>query len=524
MRIFNTAGLCFPEDHYMIDPLRRIAGTRGLIRQKKYFSLHAPRQTGKTTSMRALMQYLNAEGGHIALHFSCEAASVTGENYAAGNRILVDRIRSAAKSHLPEHERPPPIEYGDFSENLLGRFLEDWARTKKKPLVLFFDEIDSLSDLTLISVLRQLRDGYQNRPYAFPKAVGLIGLKDVRDYRVKLRDEHKSMGTASPFNIKDKSLTLQNFTKAEVAELYAQHTTDTGQPFTEGAFAAAFHYTQGQPWLINALARKCVEDSPKADTNEAIDEGDIFWAKEQLILERATHLDSLLGKLREERVRRVIDPILAGELLSRDVLDDDQHYVFDLGLVVAAPNLKIANPMYQEIIPRALNANAEKSIPETYHNWLDDEGKLDWPRIWEGFLEFWRENGGALIQAQSYPEAAPHLVLMAYLQRFANSRGHIIREYAIGRGRMDLLVKWPYECDGHRHWQREAIELKVWHPGKKDPLEKGLSQLTQYLSGLGMESGTLVIFDRREGLPPLEDRVSREFTEFDGRRIQLIRG
>lgn len=83
-------------------------------------------------------------------------------------------------------------------------------------------------------------------------------------------------------------------------------------------------------------------------------------------------------------------------------------------------------------------------------------------------------------------------------------------------------MKWPYKQNEQRCWQLEAIELKVWHPGGKNPLAKGLEQLAKYLSGLGLNAGTLVIFDRREGLLPLEDRVTREFMEHDGRRVQVI--
>lgn len=180
-RFFNTAGLCFPEDHYMVNPLGRLKRVRNLIDEKKYFVIHAPRQTGKTTAMRALMEELNREGEYIALHFSCESASVTGADFEGGNEVIVDDLIRSATIHLPEDERPQKPSGNQSKKSLLQAVLTEWASKQQKPIVLLLDEIDSLSDLTLLSILRQLRNGYQNRPLSFPQSVALIGLKDVKD-------------------------------------------------------------------------------------------------------------------------------------------------------------------------------------------------------------------------------------------------------------------------------------------------------------------------------------------------------
>ena len=192
--------------------------------------------------------------------------------------------------------------------------------------------------------------------------MALIGLRDVRDYRIRLRPDAESLGTSSPFNIKVESLTLRNFTAEEVAELYDQHTAETGQVFTAEAKALAFQLTRGQPWLVNALARQAVEVLV-TDRSIPIEASHIERAKEILIERRDTHLDSLIDRLREPRVRRVLEPILAGEFLAPDVLDDDIQFVEDLGLVARSAGLEIANPIYREIIPRALTAVTQRSLP-----------------------------------------------------------------------------------------------------------------------------------------------------------------
>lgn len=120
--------------------------------------------------------------------------------------------------------------FGDKSEmrdfnNALMESLSLFSAALDRPLVLLFDEADSLSDGTLISFLRQIRDGYVNRIIIpFVHSVGLIGMRNIRDYKAKVRDDRNSLGSSSPFNIVRKILTLRNFTLEEITELYGQHT------------------------------------------------------------------------------------------------------------------------------------------------------------------------------------------------------------------------------------------------------------------------------------------------------------
>jgi hypothetical protein len=364
-------------------------------------------------------------------------------------------------------------------------------------------------------VLRQLRDGFPDRPGAFPASVVLCGLRDVRDYKVT-SGERGHLGTSSPFNIKVESLTLRNFTRDEVAELYAQHTSDTGQVFLPEAVDRAFYWTQGQPWLVNALARQMVEHLVP-DRSQPLTAAHVDAAKEILLRRQDTHLDSLAERLREPRVRRILEPILAGLALG-DVPEDDLRFIQDLGLVRMAQTggLEVANPLYREIIPRVLANTAMASLPQLPATWLRADGRLDTERLMEAFLAFWRQHGQPLLGTAPYHEIAPHLVLMAFLHRVANGGGTLEREYAIGTGRMDLCLRHGPDT--------LALELKVWRDGEKDPLVEGLAQLDSYLAGLGLDSGWLVIFDRRSGQPPIAERTrAAAATTPAGRRVTVLR-
>jgi hypothetical protein len=358
-------------------------------------------------------------------------------------------------------------------------------------------------------VLRQLRDGYALRPDAAPWSVVLCGLRDVRDYKAASGGDPGRLGTSSPFNIKVESLRLGDFTQDEVAALYAQHTEETGQPFAEEAVPRAFALTRGQPWLVNALAREITENM-NVPPPEPITATHVDQAKERLILARATHLDALVARLHEPRVHRILEPLLAGTLAGGDSYDDDFAYVRDLGLIAPEPPTRPANPIYREVMARTLATGIEKRVVHEPGRFVQPDGRLDMDALLHAFADFWREHGEVLTGQLAYHEVAPQLVLMAFLQRVVNGGGFIDREYGVGRGRIDLLVRWPCTTDtaGQPQWQREALELKVWRDKKPDPLDQGLAQLDAYLDPLGLDRGTLVLFDRRTDAPPLAERIA----------------
>jgi hypothetical protein len=518
-RFFNTAGPCNPQDHYTLPPERRLPGLRRLIEQKLYFVLHAPRQTGKTTCLRAFAQSLTAEGSYAALLTSCEVGQAAGGDVERGIAAVLDVLRISAGNHLPQELLPPKADPAIPAESRLLDLLTRWSQQCPRPVVLFLDEIDALVDDVLISVLRQLRSGYADRPRAFPQTVALIGLRDVRDYRLKVRPEVQSLGTSSPFNIKVESLTLPNFTEDEVVELYGQHTADTGQPFTAEASSRAFELTRGQPWLVNALARQAVEVLVP-DGAVPVDAATIESAKERLILRQDTHIDSLIARLREPRVRRVIEPLLAGNTLPPDLLDDDLRFTIDLGLVVTTPQgLELANPMYHEVVPRALSSLLEQTLPLPRLSYVAPDGGLRFSLLLDDFRVFWCENAEQYLAQAPYSEAAAQLVFMAFLQKVVNGGGFIDREYAVGSGRIDLCIRWPRPG----RIERWAIELKVWRDGRPDPVPQGLKQLGSYLDRLGLDRGTLIVFDSRSVANPLPERCSVEEMTAEGKRIDVIR-
>lgn len=493
----------------MVPPLPRLPDAPRLIDQMAYFVVHAPRQTGKTTTLIHLAKHLLEEGRYAPLYFTCEMAKVGIDNVGMAERIILRMIRTGAEDHLPVELRPPPWPEAEDGARL-KEALRAWARVCPKPLVLFFDEIDALRGESLVSVLSQLRAGFLERPHSFPASVILCGLRDVRDYKAASGGDPTRLGSSSPFNVKVESLKLGNFEPSQVEELYKQHTAETGQVFTPEAIARAIEVTGCQPWLVNALAYEII-DNMAVPVTETITIDHIEDAKERLILARATHLDSLVARLMEPRVKRVIEPILAGGTevnLDDTSYNDDVLYCRDLGLIAPKSPLRIANGIYKEVIVRVLSTSTEDIVFIEPHSFILPDGRLDMPKLLDEFVAFWSEHGDVLTNRISYNEAATQIIFMAFLQRVVNGGGFIDREYGVGRGRVDLLVRWPYkDAEGKRIVQREAIELKVWREKQSDPLKIGLNQIDDYLKKMGLDTGILVLFDRRKNAKPVAKRI-----------------
>ena len=502
MRTFNTAGPVVAADHYHIPPLERIEldTVLGLVRDKKYFVLHAPRQTGKTSALLALRNLLNggAAGDFRCVYASVEDGQAMRENVAEGMRTVLAELALQASVTLGDETLedlwPGVLERVGPGQALRHALLR-WSMADSRPLVLMIDEIDALVGDTLLAVLRQLRTGYVDRPARFPHSIVLCGVRDVRDYRIHSTAENRMVLGGSAFNIKSESLRLGDFSEQEVRALLAQHTAATGQAFTEEAQALIRTRTAGQPWLVNALCYDaCFRHEPGRDRSRPITADAIVEAQERLILRRDTHIDDLANKLREERVRRVVEPILTGAD-EQAWTTEDVAYACDLGLVAqdAAGTPRIANPIYAEVVPRHLNYAVQAGLPQQMAWYVDADGGLDVEGLIAAFQGFFREHSEHWVQRfERYHEAGPQLLLQAHLQRIVNGGGRIEREYALGRGRTDLLIVWP---QGGRE-RRFVVECKVRRKGLERTIAEGVEQTQGYLDRCGAEEGHLIVFDR----------------------------
>ena len=515
-RFFNTAGPIKPDRHYHIPPLERLDldGVLALIEQEKYFVLHAPRQTGKTSALLALMEELNGSGWYRCVYVNVEIGQSAREDVGAAMQAILSELASRAERLLGEQVvkevwREVRDEAGPHG--VLQAVLSRWAAADAKPLVLLIDEIDALIGDTLLAVLRQLRAGYPDRPQRYPQSVILCGVRDVRDYRIHSTAENAIIAGGSAFNIRAESLRLGDFSAADVHALLAQHTAATGQAFTEDALNEVWQLTQGQPWLVNALAYEaCFKNKAGRDRSQPIPAAAIADAREQLILRRETHLDQLTDKLQEERVRRVVEPLLSGAEDDEAIPEDDVDYVRDLGLVRLSP-FAIANPIYQEVIPRALTYTTQLRFRHDPAWYVDADGRLRVADLLATFQAFFREHSEHWVERFQYKEAGPQLLLQAFLQRIVNSGGRIEREYGLGRRRTDLLLIWPVPGAARpgQAVQKVVVECKVLYKSLEATVRTGVEQTRAYMDCCAAAEGHLVVFDRTVG-KSWDEKIFRE--------------
>ena len=508
LRFFNTTGPCDPEKHYMLPPEDRLVGAQlhRYVRDELYWVLHAPRQTGKTTFLQSWMREINGEGDAVACYVSVERC-----------QGFVDVLRSmpmmceAVRTYAERAGLPIPAMPDTHPGSMIDTILGEWAKlVAPKPLVVLFDEVDVLEGETMISFLRQLRGGFASRGIGkFPVSIALVGMRDLKDYITASKDG-VSPNPGSPFNIKEDSAVLDNFQKKDIVQLFAQRTAENSQQITQEVLDYVYEQSKGQPWIVNNLFKRSTLQILDNDSTETVELRHVEQARETMIMARETHLDALAVRLEEPGVRGVIEPILTGETDLNLVQSEAFRQCLDLGLVaIEQGTLMIANPIYREVIARQLTFGQQIFIPEPDWQWENPDGSLNMDRMLKEFQSFWRENSEMWESGSrsGYTEAFPHLLSMAFLQRTLNGKGHIERECAAGRGRMDLRIDY-----NKRHYIIEIKLLRSYN-SPESFRKKGLEQVVKYRDRFGSQTPAyLLIFDRRpeSKSKPWEERISWE--------------
>jgi hypothetical protein len=475
----------------MLPPEERLVGAQlhRYIKDKLYWVLHAPRQTGKTTFLQSWMREINAGSEAIACYVSVERCQGVPEPERAMPAIC-GAIRDYAKwSKLPVPELDDVLPL-DMLSNMLGNWS---ALVAPKPLVVLFDEVDVLEGDALISFLRQLRGGFASRGVGlFPESIALVGMRDLKDYITKAKGG-KAPNPGSPFNIKEDSASLSNFTRENIAKLFAQRTQETGQQITPEALDYVFAQSKGQPCIVNSLFKRATMRILDEEHTETVTIAHIREAREQMIQARETHLDALAYRLENPQIRLVMESLMSGEPNPSMADSEEFRLCLDLGLVsLEGGTPQIANPIYREVIARQMTFGTQLAIPAPSWPWQKPDGTLDMDRLLAEFQKFWRRHSEVWEQKSNYTEAFPHLLLMAFLQRVTNGGGHIEREYAAGRGRLDLAVEFAGKC--------YIIEVKVVYSYDSPAVvrEEGLAQICEYRDKIDVAAPSwLVIFDRR---------------------------
>lgn len=467
-----------------------------LVEQKKYFILRSPRQSGKTSYLLALADYLNKQGQYKCLYFNIESVHTDQNDLAESIKGILSELSSRARDFLNDDypERITPKVLGERGPNqAINEILTLWAKSTDKPIILLIDDIDSIKGGIFASLLRQLRSGYDKRPKLFPHSIVLCGVEDIRF--IKLTDTSGDVVTAGDiFNIDAKSLRLTNFSFDEIKALFHQGIDDIGIEIEESAIQKIWHLTDGQPWIVNALGYEiCFEMIPRKQDIKEIRIRDVDEAAENIIQRGEMHIRNLTDKLSEDKVKKLISCMLTGGEFPQELSEDDIRYIYDLGLIQVLDNkITIANNIYNEIIPRSLIYSTQLLIKYDLASFLEDNGGLDFTKILMSFQLFYNKYFKAWVERFNYKEAGAFLFLQAFLNRIIDGGGKIERIYGLARRHFTLIITWPY-AEGE---QRIIIELYYFRASIKSMVKENIGDFLKRMTDLEIHDGHFIIFNQ----------------------------
>jgi hypothetical protein len=495
IRVFEKSGLVIPDMSYYV-PLENVVNAdkqdiQTMIDRGRYFSIFAPRQSGKTTFLTETCSQLHDDPTYAAIILSFQRYKDLDKTqfYALIEKALysqlINRLREVgclkfdeiqqflARHHLFDH-----ISFGQLFEEL-NRILQF------KKIVIFIDEFDGIPPAELGNFLTSLRELYQEYKGKKQKAlysVGLVGIRNITKLVV---------GGVSPFNIADQ-VTLPPFTLENIRDLYGQYTVETNQPFTAAAVQKVHEETAGQPWLVNRLGTIFTMDI-KPETVDPIDEPDVEKAIQILLKEKNDHFDNLYEKAKlykETFVEIVFDHV------KYKPNHEEQSWLEQYGLIKNENgSAVVANNIYKSRFVETFFD--EVNVPEPGETPLTTYGlpgdRLDMKRVLLDFNRYITQIGvNAFYQEEKPYEKTGKFLLTAWLYQLVRSGdGELRHEVPGGLGRMDILLTYKRK--------KYIIEIKVNRYEDIDEiLNEGITQLSgKYLATEAVDEGYLVIFDTR---------------------------
>ena len=511
MRTFGTQGPVNPQDNYIVRRSKETADFIERIKNGKYIVIFAPRQTGKTTFLRAALATLTTEDSSyfpIQLDFQIQRNAAPAAFYAQLSYMMHRQIQfvfqkrgdmppAALTQHLENTHLTDHFSMMTFFEQL-GHLLGHHR------VVLFIDEFDGIPETIVSDFLYTLRYIYLSEEFHCPYSVGIVGVKNIRQLNYD--------DSISPFNIQDEFV-VPNFTGEQVGELLAQYTEEVGQPFTLEVIETLHKQTAGQPFLVNRAAQILTAELniPKTET---ITLAHFAKAHTQLLRERNTNIDHLLTNIRRDhRFENLLMRIASYERglpfsWDHDIMNQLAMY----GVITEGPDgmCEIINPIYQHRILQAFkplfNGLEDEYFSEEngddFIDYLTPDGTIEMGALLDNFRDFIARAGFRILQVPDTPQeyVGQHL-LYAYLDTFVRIvHGDMFLEVQTGRGRMDLLLL--------HNGRKYIVETKIWEGDRS--YQAGKRQLAAYLKLAGVTEGYYVVFDHRQKPQPVVETQTVE--------------
>jgi type II secretory pathway predicted ATPase ExeA len=470
MREFNTSGPCDPALHYTV--MREALMTQGIKKVKKgrYFTLFAPRQAGKTTFFKLLLNELEKDFTTIWISFESLKTVSKADFYQELNHEL---RRTLSKDDIPTIDGP-----------ITFRLFFEKPQNPEKPIVLVIDEFEGIPDAVLSEVMHTFRQIYHQKEYYHLHSLCLVGVSTIAELVVS---------QASPFNIVDE-LQLPYFTFSEVRSLIQQYMAESEQIFEDKVIKAIYDNTQGQPGLVCALCAYLVEKLVTNRSQPVLMEH-YFKAQQHFLTERFDK--NIINIVQKARSRRafMLKLLFNDEPLPFSIHDPDIAWLYANGVIDKGNgNTDILVPFYKKALITAFrpSINGEtqyyiNSPHETINQYLTENGELNVNALLTEYRAYVRRRGFRAFDTDKLKEGAWHYSLDGFLNFFIQClEGQTFVEVPSGRGRTDILILYQN--------QRYIIETKRFVNRYYFQLGKG--QLAEYLKSEALKEGYYVVFSK----------------------------
>jgi len=472
MREFNTSGPCNPTEHYTVMRHALIAEGKEKVRKGRYFTIFAPRQSGKTTYFQLLLAELKTEG-YMPIWVSFENLKTVSK----------EKFYQAFTEHLGRElasDDPNSNPIITDADDLRRFFLRPEAPFA--PIVLVIDEFEGIPDAVLSEVMHTFRLIYHQKATYALHALILVGVSTISEL---------VLTSASPFNIAEE-FPLPYFTFEEVQELILQYITETGQPFEPAAVKAIYENTHGQPGLVCALCQhlvtKVVPDRSQVITMEAIYPTLQFFLTQRL----TKNIINIVQKAREKK-EFMLKLLFQPEPLPFSLYDPDISWLYAHGVVDnLAGQTDISVPLYKKVLITAfrplINGEARYYLTSAHDDvtqYINPDGGLNLNALLTAYRAYVQRRGFRAFDTGNLRESACHYSLDGYLNFFIERlEGQSYVEVPSGKGRIDILI---------RYQQRSyIIETKVY--SDITYFKQGKGQLAAYLATEGLTEGYYVVF------------------------------
>lgn len=506
-RTFNVTGSCDPQLHYMVDLTERLEKIKALIDRGDYFTINRARQYGKTTTIKALRNYLKEDYIVISLDFQRigNAKFATEHTFTQAfvnylKRTVINKRNpiSGLDNGLIENLAELAERKEQFAFDDMFPMLSDLCDTAERPVVLIIDEVDSATNnQVFLDFLAQIRSYYLDREInpTFQSVI-LAGVYDVKNIKIKMRPEEKHK-TNSPWNIAADFRIDMSFSPADIQGMLNQYEADrcTGMD-TEQMAGEIYAYTSGYPFLVSKICKLLDEQIAGSEAfphaSEAWTKEGLYAAVNLLTSEKNTLFDSLTGKLMDY-------PDLKTMLTSILFEGKDYPYVSTnhsiemaemLGFIRNDHNvIKVSNRIFETVLYNHL-LSEEMVNSRMYDSALANKYRftngrhLDMVKVLEGFVKAFGEVSQG--KDERFLEEEGRKYFMLYLKPIINGTGHsYVEARTRSLGRTDIVVDYLGE--------QFVIELKIWR-GPKYHAE-GEAQIAEYLDYYGLKKGYMITFN-----------------------------